>query len=66
MPLCFVGVCFLVVFTLGNVIDEPEHEKDEEKEHPLGEEADGGVVGEFGFHRAVIRFRLLFPPAWKP
>lgn len=53
MPLCFVCVCFLVVFTLGNVIDEPEHEKDEEKEHPLGEEADGGVVGEFGFHRNV-------------
>ena len=41
MPLCFVGVCFLVVCTLGNVIDEREHEKGEEKEHPLSEEADG-------------------------
>lgn len=43
-------MCFLSVFTLGNVIDEPEHEKDEKDEHPLGEEADGRVVGEFGFH----------------
>lgn len=54
MPLCFVVVCFLVVFTLGNVIDKPEHEKDEKDEHPLGEEAERGVVGEFGFHSCFV------------
>lgn len=55
MPLCFVVVLFLGEFIFCDVMDKPEHEKDEEEKHPFGEEADGRVVVEFGFHGLVCR-----------
>lgn len=54
MPLCFVVVLFGFELIFRDVMDKPEHEEDEEDEHPFGEEANGRVVVEFGFHRFVV------------
>lgn len=51
MPLCFIVVLFGFELALGDLVNHQEPEKDVENEENLREEADGRVVGEFGFHR---------------
>ena len=51
VPLCFIVVLFGFELALGDLVNHQEPEKDVENEENLREEADGRVVGEFGFHR---------------